>query len=401
MTGSPGPERPRRSLWQRPVIWVGTCLAVILAVLGLRYGERVFSNDGVAREAADPVIELLPSDIVTVSQQDLRRLLPLTGTVQALRRATVKAKVGGEIRDILVREGESVTAGQVVVRMDPREYQARLDQARGALAAAQGQLEIAQTARDNNRALLDKGFISRNAFETAANQFAIAKANVDSARAAMAVAKEAFADTTLRAPITGIVSRRAAQPGEKVSSDNPLLDIVNLQQLELAAPVPAAEISGVSVGQEVSVRVAGSAEIFPGKVARINPSTEAGSRSILVYVHLDNPRQTLRNGMFAEAQLTVARRTDVVAIPQTAVRRQAGQAFVYAIRNGKLAQQGIRLGGEGMTSDGPAVEVDSGIAAGERIVRNNLGTLPLGAVVQLVEPDAAASAAAGVRQDAR
>lgn len=328
---------------------------------------------------ADPVLEFLASDVTVAEPGELRQTLPLTGTLRAVRQASVKAKVGGEVREVLVREGETARAGQVLVRMDASDYQARVEQARGQLAASRGQLDIATKARDNNQALMDKGFISKNAFDNAASQLDIARANVESARAALDVAQKALADTVLKAPIDGLVASRSVQPGEKVSPDNRLLDVVDLTQMELEAAVPASEIGRVSLGQEVQVKVEGLPEPFAGKVARISPATLPGSRSILVYIQVDNPQHALRAGMFAEARLTLASRSGVVTLPLAAIRQEGGAPVVYAIENGRLVQKPVTLGMRGADR----VEITGGLAAGDRVVRTNLGVLRTGSQVRV------------------
>jgi RND family efflux transporter MFP subunit len=378
----------RRSLW----IAVAVCLLLAGAAVILR--KQSFSAEPVASATQEPgVLEFLPGDIVQAKARDLRQLLPLSGSLRAVSQASVKARVGGEVREVLVREGEAVKAGQVLVRMDASEYQARVDQAKGALLAARGQLDIATKSRDNNKALLDKGFISKNAFDNAESQFGIARANVESARGALDVAQKALADTVLRAPISGLVSSRMAQPGEKVSPDNRLLDVVDLSQMELEAAVPAADITQIALGQEVQVKVEGIAQPLAGKVVRINPATQSGSRSIMTYIEIDNPQNALRVGMFAEAQLTLAKKSSVLTVPQTAIRADGNRAFVYAIENGKLGQKPVTTGTTGDDGEGSAVEILQGLDNGAQIVRANLGNLRTGAIVKFA-PTGGTTAAA-------
>lgn len=386
----------RRSFW--------IVLAIGLLVAGIASGVLKKQKPAAAAPTiaqAPAVMEFLSSDVTQVQVRDLRRLLPLTGSLRAFHQASVKAKVAGEVREVLVREGEAVKAGQILIRMDASDYQARLAQAQGSLAAARGQLDIATKARDNNKALLDKGFISKNAFDNADSQFAIARANVDSARGALEVAQKALADTVIRAPISGLVSSRSVQPGEKVSADNRLLDVVDLAQMELEAAVPAADIMHVALGQEVQVKVEGMPQPFTGKVVRINPATQAGSRSIMTYIQIDNPQGALRVGMFAEAQLTTEKKASVLTVPQSAIRSDAGHAFVYAIEDSKLVQKPVTLGASGNDGDGSAVEIVQGLDGGAQIVRTNLGNLRAGTTVKFAQAGnsitsaATASAAAG------
>lgn len=345
--------------------------------------------------AANPAeaLEFLPTDTVVAGIGPLRQVLPLSGALRARDQVSVKAKVAGEVREVLARAGEAVSAGQILVRMDTREYQARVDQASGALAAARGQLDIAVKTRDNNLALLDKGFISRHAFDNAASQFDIAQANVDSARGALDAARKALSDTVIHAPIAGMISSRTVEPGEKVSIDSRLLEVVDLRRMELEAPVPTADILKVQLGQEVLVTVDGLPQAIAGKVVRINPATQSGSRSIMVYVRVDNPDGLLRAGMFADASLTLDKRDAVLTVPQTAIRADGGKTYVYAIENGRLVRRDVVLGLRGVDSGGDAVEVRSGLSSGARIVKARLGYLNSGAPVRFATTDDAAPAA--------
>jgi membrane fusion protein, multidrug efflux system len=379
----------RRAFW---LILLTCLLAAGVAAAMLK--KRSQQPQAVAIAVQAPaVLEFLASDVTEVKARDLRQLMPLSGGLRAVNQISVKAKVAGDVREVLVREGEAVKAGQVLVRMDPSDYQARLDQAKGALQAARGQFDIATKARDNNKALLDKGFISKNAFDNAASQLDIAVANVESARGALDVAQKALADTVIRAPISGLVSTRMVQPGEKVSADNRLLDVVDLSQMEMEAAVPAGDIMHVALGQEVQVRIEGMPAALTGKVARINPATQAGSRSIMAYIQIDNPKGALRVGMFGEAQLTTAKKAGVLTVPRTAVQSDAGKTFVYAIENSVLVQKPVTLGIQGDDGDGGAFEVLGGLAGGAQIVRANLGTLRSGTTVKSAQAGAATASA--------
>ncbi len=334
--------------------------------------------------AAAPVaLEFLPQEIVTASPVELRQVLLLSGSLRALDLATVKARVAGEVRDILVREGEAVRAGQVVAKMDSTEYEAKLAQARGNLNSAKAQQEIAAKARDNNAALVERGFISKNAFDNSASQYAGAKASVDAAQGALDVAQKQLNDTVLRAPISGLVSARNAQPGEKVSPDYKLLEIVNLQKMELEAAVPASEIARIAIGQSVRLHIEGMPQSFDGKVVRINPAAQAGSRSIPVYVQVANPNNQLRAGMFAEGKLVLNSKPGVLALPHSAVRRDGNGAYVFTVDNGKIARKPVNTGSEGQSGDEPRIEIVSGLDFGAQVIRTDMGNLIPGTPVRV------------------
>ncbi len=347
-------------------------------------GPASASTAAVATQASPSVLEFLPADILEVSNAEVRKLLALSGALRAINQAAVKAKVAGDITEVLVREGEAVQAGQVLIKMDSSDYLARQEQAKGALAAAQGQLEIARLARDNNKALLEKSFISKNAYDNTNSQYAIALANVDSAKGALNVAQKALADTVIRAPISGMISNRMVQPGEKISPDNRLLDVVDLRMLEMEAPVPTQDIASIKIGQTVQLKIEGVPATVDGKVVRINPATTAGSRSIMAYVQVANPDTILRAGMFGEAQLVVDKKSEVLTVPETALQYEGEQAFVYAIENNVLQQKPVKLGLRGESAGKPVVEVLSGLTLQARIVKANLGRLRAGVAVKMI-----------------
>ncbi len=335
--------------------------------------------------AAAPVasLEFLPQEIVTAEPVELRQLLQVSGTLRAVDLATVKSKVAGDVREVLVREGEAVRAGQVVARIDPTEYEARVAQARGNLNNARAQLEIAIKTRDNNLALVEQGFISRNAFDNSAHQYEAARASVEASQGALDIVRKSLNDTVLRAPISGLVSVRYAQPGEKLPADSKLLDIVNLQKLELEAAVPASDIAQVAIGQAVEVRVEGQAGTFQGKVVRINPATQAGSRAVPVYIQLTNPQNQLRVGMFAEAQLVLGSRADVLALPQTAIRKDGSGSYVFTVDGGKIARRPVTTGASGLGDNEPRTEILSGLDSGAQVVRTDMGILQPGTPVRI------------------
>ena len=355
------------------------------------------SNTSAAKNAAPAAItstiknttlEFLPQEIFKVSPIELKQTMALSGALRAVDQASVKARVAAEVREVLVREGESVTAGQILVRMDTSEFQARVDQAKGNLHAMRAQLDIATKNRDNNRALLDKGFISRAAFDNTASQFAAAQANVESAQGALDIVQKLLNDSVVRAPISGLIAVRNVQPGEKVSTDYKLLDIVNLKKMECEALVPTSDISKIKIGQSVLLHIEGLTEEFIGNVTRINPATQAGSRSIAIYIQVANPQDMLKVGMFVDAQLVLRTKANVIAIPQTAVHKESSGAYVYALENNLIVKKNITLGQEGRSGEVALIEITSGLNAEEQIVKTDMGNLRPGTAVRMTQVSA-------------
>jgi len=333
---------------------------------------------------AAPVAEFLQNDLVIVEPGALEQSLPLTGSLMPLTEATVKAKVAGELVAVTVREGESVKQGQVLAKIDLTEVSAKVAAREADVAAAKAQLVWAEKNRNQQKALLEKSFISQNAFDNIQSSYDVAAARTRAAEADLIVAQKSLGDAVLVAPFSGVVSQRHAQPGERIPLDAKVISIVDLSRLQLEASVPPAAIGQVRVGQPISFRVEGFGERdFAGRIERINPSATAGSRSISVYAVIDNSQGLLRGGMFAQGALTLSRVDNALAVPSSAVREEIGQTFVYAIENGAIKRKNVRVG-----PPDPAgrVQVLEGLAAGDRIVRVNLGSLREGVTARLSGP---------------
>lgn len=370
---------------RRSLITVAAVAAVVLAVSAVALRGRQNAADAAANaQSAGPVAEFLQDDLYIVEPRALERTLPLTGSLMPFTEATVKAKVAGELVAVTVREGESVKQGQVLAKIDLTEVQAKVAAREADGEAAKAQLVWAEKNRAQQKALLDKAFISQSAFDNIQSNYDVAAAKLRAAEAELVVARKSQGDAVLIAPFSGIVSQRHAQPGERVALDAKVVSIVDLSRLELEASVPPASIGQVKVGQPMNFRVEGFGERdFAGRIERINPSATAGSRSISVYAVIDNRDGLLRGGMFAQGALTLSRVEGALVVPASAVREEIGQTFVYAIQDGQVKRRNVKLGPPDAAG---RVQVLGGLAAGERIVRANLGSLREGVAARLSGP---------------
>ena len=368
------------------VFAIGIVAALAAAGLAAVRGKRAEQEPAVAA----PVAEFLQNDLYFVEPGALERALPLTGSLAPLTEATVKAKVAGELIAVTVREGESVKHGQVLARIDPTEVQARVAARQADVEAAKAQLVWAEKNRSQQKALLDKSFISQSAFDNIQSNYDVAAAKLRAADAELVVARKSLGDAVLVAPFSGIVSLRHAQPGERVALDAKVVSIVDLLRLQLEATVPPAAIGQVKVGQPINFRVEGFGEReFAGRIERINPAATTGSRSISVYAVIDNREGLLRGGMFAQGSLTLSRIDQALAVPASAVREEIGQTYVYVIDDGMVKRKNVKVGPPDAVG---RVQVLDGLAAGDRIVRVNLGSLREGVAARLAGPQPAASA---------
>ena len=381
----PLPVEAKRRRWRKP--------AIVLAILALAgAGGYAWTHAGgsakpaapaaAAAEKKDIVHELSARDIAVVEARPLAVTLPLSGSLVPLAQATVRSKVSGVVQQTTVQEGMRVAAGQVIARLDDAEARARVAQQQALLADAGARLALAKKNQANSAALLKQNYIAQNAYDTTSNAVDLAQAAVDSARAQLELARIALNDTTIRAPISGVVSKRHAQAGEKLSPDSPVFAIVDLKQLTLDAQVPASDIPRIKVGQEVQFKVDGFGDRrFAGKVLRINPAADAGSRAMLVYIGVDNPDSVLRAGMFAKGMVTTEKTAARPLLPLLGLHQDHGRDVVWRIDGGKIVAQPVKLGLR--NEDEGLVEAVDGIAAGSTVLSVKLDGLKPGDKVKL------------------
>src|SRR5471032_1518025 len=385
---SPQPST-RAKRWRAPVIG--------LIVLGLAGGGWTVMQKNKAPEQktaqADApgkgkpaekqeIFELASGDIAAIDARSLAVSLPLSGSLAPLSSATIKSKVSGVVEATTVQEGMAVSAGQVLARIDQADLRARLQQQQAMLDEAQAKLSLASKNETNSGALLKQKYISQNAYDSTQNSVDLARANVKSAAAMVEIARIALNDGVIKAPISGVVSKRHVQAGEKLAPDMPVYSIVNLSELTLEAQVPASEIPRVKVGQDVRFKVDGfQKRDFSGKVASINPTTEAGSRAMLVYISVQNSDGALRGGMFAKGSIVTDRSSIMPIVPMTALRTDKGQQIVYKIENDKIIAQPVQLGLR--NEDEGYAEVTAGLDKGANVIISRLDRLKPGNQVKL------------------
>ena len=346
-----------------------------------------------SRNAAPPpapvvvemVYELAPGDVMTLSNRPLTVGVPFTGSIKAVNSAVIKARVAGELMDLSVREGDSVRTGQVLARIEPTEYLRRLQQFKDQADAAKAQIDIAQRQFDNNKALVDQGFISKTALDTSLATLQGAQATHKAALSAAEVASKSLEDAVLRSPINAQVSARLAQPGERLAIDARVLELVDLSRVEIEVPMSAADVLGLRTGQTARVRVEGQEVPVPAKVARINPSTQSGSRSVMVYLSFTT-LPGLRHGQFVQGVIDTDQ-AQVLAVPLSAVRTERTQAYVQTLVNGKVVYRNVTLGPRGQSEGSNDTWVGiSGADADSTIISGAVGSLREGLSVKVNTP---------------
>lgn len=361
------------------VVVVVVAIATAVAVGRGGKGEGPAFNQAKKGDGKKPevTLEFAPREVATPTLASLPAVITFSGPLVAPQTAIVRSKAAGTLLALNIAEGDRVKAGQALGTLDLSELNSRLAERSAMVASARAQVAQAERTHASNQRLADQQFISANALETSRTALDAARAQARAAEAQMNTVGVTRRDAALVAPIGGLVAKRHVLPGEKLSAEQPVITIVDLRRLELAATVGTHEVSLLSAGLPVQVRVEGVADAVAGRIARIAPAAEAGSRAIGVTIAIDNPNETFRAGQYALAEVTLADPTQRLTLPETAIGSTSGQSHVWLIENGTLARRAVITGRRDAGSG--RVEIVQGLQPGAQVLAMRFDNLREGA----------------------
>jgi membrane fusion protein (multidrug efflux system) len=339
---------------------------VVLALLAAA-GCRTSAAESRRPAGADmaPPVHVEP---LTVREQPMPRTLRLAGTLIASEDSDVAAGVAGKVLATYVERGSYVKKGTPLVKLDARMAAAAADEASAQLASSRVQREWARAECDRVQTMFDKGAIARADYDKARANCTAAQHTESAAEARTVSTATTLADSTIRAPFSGVIAERAVSPGEYVRAESKVVTLVAVDPLRLELTVPEAYVPDVRPDMSLTFRTAAE-EQGPrqqaqqtARVRYVGPSVRRQSRDLVVEAVVENPDRTLRPGMFVVAYLTLGD-APVPVVPRLAVRSEGPVHRVFVIAGNDLEERLVQLGDE---RDG-LVAVVSGLGKGERV----------------------------------
>jgi RND family efflux transporter MFP subunit len=396
-----------------PYVLTAFALGLSLLLSGCQGQGSVGAEEQKNKPAGPPPREV---KVMPAAERTVARTVSATGTLAADDQVVLGTKVAGRLAETTVDLGTRVKKGQLVGRLDQSDFKLRVEQAEAALQQARVRLGLSATGSDEKvdpeqtavvrqaRAMMDDARLTRDRSIRLAQQELIARAQLDTAEAALQVAegryqdaieevrnrqaviaqrrseldltRQQLSDTVIVSPLDGVVSLKQASVGEYLSAGTPIATLVRVHPLRLRVPVPEREGSGVRAGHAVALTVEGDPTVYRGRVVRLSPIVQEQNRTLLVEAEVPNERGFLRPGSFARVDIMTEVSQPVITIPATAVIVFAGVEKVMVVRQGKTAEvrvtTGRRLGQdveivEGLKRGDPVVTVPGNLTGGQAV----------------------------------
>jgi RND family efflux transporter MFP subunit len=366
-------------------------------------------GDKTARQVKTARVEEIPfGEAVTVN-----------GTLAAYDQTVASVKVPGRLRTVTVDLGSVVRRGQIIAQVEPQDYNLRVQQAEAALAQARARvglspdgkddrvnpeqtgtvrqaravLDEARVSRNRSARLVEQGIVARSEFDTTDANYKVAlsryqdaieeirnrQALVAQRRSELALARQQLSDTSVYAPLDGIVQEKRASVGEYLAAGAPVVNIVKMDPLRLRAEVPERDARNVRSGQNVRVTVDGNANVYVGQIMRLSPVIAQQTRMLLVEADVRN-NGGLRPGAFARAEIVTDDAKMAVTVPNNAIVTFAGIEKVIVVENGKALEKPVTTG----RRNGDWTEIVAGVSIGDQVVVDP-GNLQSGMAVEVVQ----------------
>lgn len=342
-----------------------------------------------AEEAAVvPPVQVAAEQVAVVDSLEVESGPSLSGTLMAERSAQVRSQMGGTVLALYVQEGQAVSAGQAIALIDTTVAAEQARSARSALRSAQVQSQLATRNAERAATLLKAGAIADRDEEGARAQAQAAAAAVADATSRLASAEKLLRDGTVRAPFAGVVSELPVSVGDVVQGGaggaTLLATVVDPSELTLEASVPAEHLGGIKRGAKVEFTLNGmSTKVVTGTVARINPTVDATTRQVRIYIVVPNRNQALASGLFAEGRVTVEG-TRALAVPLSALDPRATTPSVKRLKGGKVESVPVTLGLRDALRERVVV---TGVARGDTVLLGGAIGTPTGSSVRITRAD--------------
>lgn len=315
--------------------------------------------------------------VAPAHQQTMDRTAEVQGALFPREHAVMSSEVEGAVALVDADFGDKVIAGQVMLKINPREYELRVESAQAALDQERAKLANSTARYQRSLRLKEEATISAEQFDQIASQLRVDQADTESAEKTLAMARKKLGDTEIKAPFTGSVQKRMVSLGEYVSPGKQIYELIATDPIKLRCPMPERFVPLAKVGMPVKLTIdANPGAWYTGTITRIAPALDESSRTLLIEAEVANPEGILKPGFFAHVTMDLGR-DRALFVPNLAVLRYAGVARVFIVEQGAVRAREVTTG----TVVGDQVEITGGLKEGERVAVSEVDRLADGTAV--------------------
>jgi len=344
---------------------------------------KVVADTAASTKTEEKVFELNEAEVEAIAFRNLSESVRISGTLKPVNSTIIRSKSSGTVDSVFFKVGDKVKKGDVLVTLENHDQIIALTQSQSNIRSAEEQLRTAQEALARAETLNAKGYSSAAALDKARSDKTATETTLEVNKAQLETARKAAIDTILEAPHDGVVSSRTVEPAETVGVNADLLSIVDTAELEIAVEVPTRSISHVSIGDKVELNTDVSNVALKGEVIRIAPAANESTRSVTVFLKVQNPDLKAWPGTFATGEIITRSAENVTAIPVESVIDEDGKNYVMKIENDKITKVEVQV--DDHWDDGKIVIIKNGLTLGDLILTRPLRGLSVGASVKVVK----------------
>jgi RND family efflux transporter MFP subunit len=364
--------------------YVKRTLSVVLLFVALSPGCKKKA----APVVADNVVKIGANDFVVAKQQRITTGPTLSGTLSAQTEANVRAEIAGPLLDVKVQEGDRVTKGTLLARINPGAITGQQGAQASAIASLRSNLSLAQRELARQESLFRSGIVAKATVDQARQAVDAARAQLAQAQGQIASTVVQASNATVEAPIDGVVTKRWVSEGDVVQTGATLFTLIDPQTMQLEAAVAADSLQEVQPGTPIEFSIQGlDGKLFTGRIARVNPEADPVTRQIKVFAEIPNANGALASGLFAEGRVRNLSRVGVI-VPAAAVDHRMTTPAVTRVRNGVVENFPVVLGVIDDQND--RVEITKGVGPNDVLLVGTAQQLAPGTKVEL--PPAAVQA---------
>ncbi len=357
-------------------------ILVIVALLVVVFVVKKSKPQGNISANSAGVVLLNPSDVVTVKYGNVDDVIPFTGDLSPLKQTIISAEVDAQVRNVLVQEGQKVVQGQLLAILDDTELKQTVTKQLALLDSAKAQLTLDQQKMNKNKELFDEGFISKIAYDELVNNYTNSRELVNQQAALLKTANKQLSDAMIKAPFAGVIYKKSIEPGQLASKNSQLFSLADLSVLEIKSYIPGDEINLVKLNQVVGFQVETDDHVYQGKIARINPVAQDGTRSYLIYIEFDNHEYNLKAGQFVKGQIVLRSLNDVLFVPTDSIHIDNNKkSYVLELNSGVINLKFVDVLLNNRLLNLTSIK---GVESGTQIIGGNVLSVKVGDKIKIV-----------------